>query len=211
MKPHQKRQTLIASEKLYQMLLIAYPASFRHEYGSDLTQVFRDSNHDALHMGGLGAVVSLWLHTSWDLITTAASQRFAQLQSNRKPSAMPDPFDRQLGSTMQSMAVLLRGGYNVLQCFDLLAQRSPEPTASTFQTVVEAIKSGTPMLDALHKLQTEVASPHFNLVIDTLLKQFNEGGNLADRLEPVAATIIDTAGSDADAEATFRQFQQFIA
>ncbi|HEX2619766.1 MAG TPA: type II secretion system F family protein [Phototrophicaceae bacterium] len=202
--------SLITSERLYQMLLIAYPASFRHEYANDLTQVFRDSYRDALQSGGIRSALQVWLHTLVDLVTTASVQRYEHLQNRfKEPSnTMPyTPFDYQLGSTVKSLTVLLRNGYSVFQSFDLLAQQSPEPTASQFRSLLDDVQNGTPLLDALTQLQSRVSSQHFTAVIDTMIQQFQEGGNLADRLDPVAQTIYQTVGDDAQAQAALNHFR----
>jgi hypothetical protein len=60
------------STRLYGLLLLAYPAEFRHEFGNQMLQVFRDSYRAEAHSG---SVPSFWLRTLLDLVLTAAKER----------------------------------------------------------------------------------------------------------------------------------------
>ena len=63
------------SPRVYALLLFAYPAEFRREYGSQMTQVFRDSHRDRRKAGKLG-LLTLWLNTLADLIQSASNEHF---------------------------------------------------------------------------------------------------------------------------------------
>lgn len=212
--PTPTRRPRLSSDRLYRMLLVAYPAAFRHEYGDDLTQAFRDMVRDARQTRDRSAVLQVWLQTVIDLVTTAARQRFENLQTRLQKGSAPMPyqsFDYQLGSTIKSLTVLLRGGYSVAQSFNLLVEQSPEPTASEFRAVLRDVEGGMSWIEALNNLQARVSSEHFAAVIATMMQQFQEGGNLADRLEPVAQTLYQTVGDDAAAQAALRHFQALTA
>lgn len=60
------------STRVYGLLLLAYPPEFRHEFGSQMLQVFRDSYRAEARSG---SVPSFWLRTLLDLILTAAKER----------------------------------------------------------------------------------------------------------------------------------------
>jgi hypothetical protein len=62
------------SVKVYQALLVAYPAKFQQEYGSEMSQVFRDCCLRALHQGGTNGIVRLWAVTLLDLIQSVISE-----------------------------------------------------------------------------------------------------------------------------------------
>ena len=55
--------------RLYRLLLRLFPASFRDEYGQELTRVFARQQRDA---GSSVARLGLWLRTIIDLVSTAA-------------------------------------------------------------------------------------------------------------------------------------------
>jgi len=60
------------STRVYGFLLLAYPAEFRREFGSEMLQVFRDSYRAEARNG---SVPSFWWRTLLDLVSTAAKER----------------------------------------------------------------------------------------------------------------------------------------
>ena len=56
---------------LYALLLRAYPATFRRDYGSRMTRVFRDSCRDAVQQRGFASLIALCIHTFFDLFINA--------------------------------------------------------------------------------------------------------------------------------------------
>lgn len=71
---------LALSVRLYRLLLAAYPAEFRQEYGPHMAQVFRDRCRDAQRgQGGRGSVrlaglARVWMETMLDLARTAPEE-----------------------------------------------------------------------------------------------------------------------------------------
>jgi len=59
---------------LYRLLLQAYPAGFRQEYGSLMLQLFRDDCRDALSLNGTGGLVTLWVDTCFDLVKSSINE-----------------------------------------------------------------------------------------------------------------------------------------
>lgn len=76
---------LAISDRLYSLLLIGYPASFRRRFGSEMAQVFRDCARDASQHGGL---LRLWIRTLGDFLTTAPAEHLAVLQGGERSSKM---------------------------------------------------------------------------------------------------------------------------
>jgi len=68
------RETASLSCRVYRILLAAYPADFRREYGPSMLQVFRDSSRDAAKRSGKLATASFWLAILGDLIISASKQ-----------------------------------------------------------------------------------------------------------------------------------------
>jgi type II secretory pathway component PulF len=144
-------------------------------------------------------LIQLWLATLWDLALTAAREQFSTLMHRSNEPMSPSPlneFDRQLGDAVWVMTTALRSGYNVKQVVEMLAQEAPEPTASEFKRTLQEIEQGRPMLEALQDLHNRMPSAHFAVIVDALKKQRAEGGNLAERLEPLGEAILKQAGSD---------------
>ena len=78
------------SYRLYGLLLFAYPADFRREFGNEMLQVFRDCYRAEVSARSLS---SFWLRTLVDLVLTAAKERAdsigrKQIFMNRRSDAM---------------------------------------------------------------------------------------------------------------------------
>ncbi|MDQ3472502.1 MAG: hypothetical protein M3447_02070, partial [Acidobacteriota bacterium] len=58
------------SPRVYRILLLAYPAQFRCEYGLQMVQVFRDSCRYQRRQETKFGLLQLWLRTFLDLIQT---------------------------------------------------------------------------------------------------------------------------------------------
>lgn len=71
---HRAGHTRPLSERLYQLLLRAYPRAFREEYASEMLLTFRDAYRDARRERGIGGVLSLWGIVCSDFINTACAQ-----------------------------------------------------------------------------------------------------------------------------------------
>ena len=63
------------SIRLFQLMLLAYPRAFRLEYGSEMTQLFRDCYRDT-RAGGLATVVDFWRRMIMDVMRTAPVERW---------------------------------------------------------------------------------------------------------------------------------------
>jgi hypothetical protein len=78
MAPSAKRIIAI-SERLYKWLLFIYPAAFRHQYGSQMTQVFLDCCRVAYQQSGTRGVLQLWVLTLGDLVSNAIAEHVSTL------------------------------------------------------------------------------------------------------------------------------------
>ena len=76
------RETASLSCRIYRMLLAAYPAEFRREYGPSLLQVFRDSSRDATRREGKFATGKFWLAILGDLIVSASKQHIENVRED---------------------------------------------------------------------------------------------------------------------------------
>jgi|SRR5215510_8535239 len=69
----------MARQKLFQMVLFAYPREFRREYGKEMEQFFRDCYRaESVYRGPLG-VGALWFRTLLDLARTAPREHLENL------------------------------------------------------------------------------------------------------------------------------------
>lgn len=63
------------SERVYRVLLRAYPGEFRREYGPEMEQAFGDLYREACERSGRCGIAHLWALTVSDLARTAVAQR----------------------------------------------------------------------------------------------------------------------------------------
>ncbi|HEY7346693.1 MAG TPA: Stp1/IreP family PP2C-type Ser/Thr phosphatase [Ktedonobacterales bacterium] len=62
------------SERLYRLLLLAYPRAFREEYASEMVLVFRDAYYEALRRWGTLGAMRLWSDVFSDFVKTVCIQ-----------------------------------------------------------------------------------------------------------------------------------------
>jgi len=66
-------------KRIFQMVLFAYPREFRHEYGKQMEQLFRDCYRAEKMTRGLLGVSGLWFRTLLDLVRTAPGEHLENL------------------------------------------------------------------------------------------------------------------------------------
>ncbi len=69
------RRESALSERLYRLLLLAYPRAFREEYAAEMVLVFRDAYREASRQQGTLGVLSLWSLVFSDFVKTVCLQR----------------------------------------------------------------------------------------------------------------------------------------
>lgn len=76
-----------AAERLFAMLLRAYPAGFRERFGPEMRQHFHDRRRDAVERGEGAA--SFWLELAADAVRALPAEHLAALRERRRraPSA----------------------------------------------------------------------------------------------------------------------------
>ena len=63
------------SERVYRVLLLAYPGEFRKECGAQMVQAFGDLCREEKRRGGAYGLVRVWVRTVPDLASTAVAER----------------------------------------------------------------------------------------------------------------------------------------
>jgi hypothetical protein len=75
---------LSASLRLYTLLLLIYPGSFRREYGELMIQLFRDLMRDGIRQRGCLGVIKVWWRVVAELPATAWQQHLLAWGKRRK-------------------------------------------------------------------------------------------------------------------------------
>ena len=66
------------SGRIYEVLIHAYPASFRREYGSEMARVFREMTTDAFRQRGAIGLILTWFRVLGDLVCTASREHLME-------------------------------------------------------------------------------------------------------------------------------------
>lgn len=74
---------LPASQRLYALMLKAYPGEFRREYGPHMAQVFRDCGRAAESRKSPFVLMDFWLVTLLDLVKTAPKEHVDNLRKEK--------------------------------------------------------------------------------------------------------------------------------
>lgn len=188
---------LSRSEQVYRLLLCLYPQGFRRLHEEEMALDFRDLCRDALGGQHDESLVGLWLRTTADLLSSAIRERLRQTTYRSKPHMdTTASFDNQLAATLDYWSRAMRSGYSIKQVFELLAQRAPQPTAQVFRAVLDDAAESGDFPGAVARLREQVDSVSFGQVIDTVLRQRETGGNLADLLDGLTADLRAAGGEN---------------
>jgi tight adherence protein B len=98
-------------------------------------------------------------------------------------------FDNQLGDTLNLWVNALRSGFSVLQGMEAIAAELPPPVSKEFERIIQEIRLGISMEDALANSLRRVPSEDYDLVITAVNIQREVGGNLAEILDIISFTI----------------------
>jgi len=98
-------------------------------------------------------------------------------------------FNNQLGDVLNVVIGSLRAGYGLLQSFDYVSKRLPDPAANEFNRVVREVSLGLGMNEALANLLRRVESDDLELMVTAISIHREVGGNLTIILESITDTI----------------------
>ena len=100
-------------------------------------------------------------------------------------------FTDQLAETLQILAGTLRAGHGLSQGIDTVAREAESPTAEEIRRVAVEVRLGRDLVDTLRSLSDRMQSEDFRWVVQAIEIQRDVGGDLAEVLDSVAATIRD--------------------
>ena len=98
-------------------------------------------------------------------------------------------FTDQLDDSLQLMASSLRAGHSVLRALDAVSRDTEAPTSEEFARVVNEVRVGRDVNVALDEVAVRTASEDFAWVAQAIAIHREVGGNLAEVLDRVGATI----------------------
>ncbi|HBW36576.1 MAG: hypothetical protein VR66_15520 [Peptococcaceae bacterium BRH_c23] len=98
-------------------------------------------------------------------------------------------FNNQLADALLVLANSLRSGFSLLQAMEMVSQEMPNPISGEFQLALREMTYGTATETALTHLSERVGSDVLDLLVTAMLIQRQAGGNLAEVLMNIHATI----------------------
>ena len=98
-------------------------------------------------------------------------------------------FQVQLVDALIGMGNALRAGFSLPLAFELLAREMPNPMGQEMRLVVQEMRVGVTMEDALRHLHERMPSEDLDLLITSILVSREVGGNLTEIFDNIADTI----------------------
>lgn len=98
-------------------------------------------------------------------------------------------FNGQLSDTLNLWVNALRSGYSVLQSLDTIASELPPPVSQEFERVVQEVRLGLSLDQAMDNMLARVPSEDLDLVVTAVKIQREVGGNLSEILDNIGYTI----------------------
>jgi tight adherence protein B len=115
--------------------------------------------------------------------------RILPTYTNMAATRRINTFNNQLGDTLNLWVNALKSGYSVLQAMETIATELPPPVSKEFERVVQEVRLGLSMEQALDNMLRRVPSEDLDLVITAVNIQREVGGNLAEVLDNISFTI----------------------
>jgi len=98
-------------------------------------------------------------------------------------------FNEQLEDALLSMSGSLKAGFSIIQALDVVANENRNPISLEFTLLMQEIRLGVPLEQALMKMHERVGSPDFELVAVAIITARQTGGELTVILERLAGVI----------------------
>ncbi|MFD0804697.1 type II secretion system F family protein [Nocardioides caeni] len=122
-------------------------------------------------------------------IGVVAPPIYLRIQSARRLKA----FQKGLPDVLQLISGALSAGLSLAQAVDTVVREGPEPIASEFKRVLVESRIGVPLEDAFEGVAARFQSKDFAWTVMAIRIQRQVGGNLAELLTTVAATMRERA------------------
>ncbi|GAA3937272.1 type II secretion system F family protein [Microbacterium soli] len=145
----------------------------------------------SLALGAFGALLGLSNGSSLLLavIFAVLGPVIAKLIVSARTSARREKFAEQIDDIVQMIAGALRAGHGLNRAFAAVAAEAEEPAARELARVVNETRLGRPLGEALRTVAERMKSPDFEWVTQAITISQETGGNLAEVLDQVGATI----------------------
>ena len=98
-------------------------------------------------------------------------------------------FNEQLEDALLSMSSSLKAGFSINQALEVIAQENRKPISFEFSLLIQELRLGVTLENALDKMSARLDCADFELVAGSILTARQTGGELTSTLERLAAVI----------------------
>ena len=98
-------------------------------------------------------------------------------------------FNEQLEDALLSMSSSLKAGFSINQALEVIAQENRRPISFEFNLLIQELRLGVTLDEALEKMTRRLDCPDFELVAVSILTARQTGGELTATLERLAGVI----------------------
>lgn len=116
-----------------------------------------------------------------------------RLWLNRKIKKRQFKFTAELAGAVDLIVRGIKAGLPLGECLQIIARESPEPIKGEFKEMVDQIRVGMTMGDALERLSQRVPTPDVRFFAIVITIQQQAGGNLSEALGNLANVLRDRA------------------
>jgi tight adherence protein B len=149
-------------------------------------------------LGGISAGSAVLLLVGWSvfslvvgLVLALLVPVVARIVVGILASQRRKKFADQLAETLQMLAGSLRAGHGLAQSIENVAREAESPTAEEFRRLTIETRLGRDFVESLGALADRVGNADFHWVVQAVQIQREVGGDLAEILDTVAATVRD--------------------
>lgn len=136
-------------------------------------------------LAGFGSLLSVIFAILFAALAPIGAKVLVAVRTARRRAR----FAVQLDDTLQLISGSLRAGYGLVQALDGVAQDLDEPTSEEFARIVNETRLGRELGPALEQTADRMRSEDFRWAAQAIMINRETGGNLAEVLGNVAATI----------------------
>jgi tight adherence protein B len=98
-------------------------------------------------------------------------------------------FNDQLEDALSSMSSSLKAGFSINQALEVVAEENKRPISVEFRLLVQEIRLGVPLDEALQKMVDRLECPDMELVSTAIITARQTGGELTAILDRLASVI----------------------
>jgi tight adherence protein B len=98
-------------------------------------------------------------------------------------------FNEQLEDALSAMSSALKAGFSINQALETVAEENKRPISVEFRLLVQEIRLGVPLDEALQKMVNRLDSPDFELVATAIITARQTGGEITVILDRLGSVI----------------------